>query len=69
MGLKCKVQTILQKLDEEGSIWLQPTSILDTIEHQFHQCMIIEVLIHWKYMPPKDATWEPTMIPPQFPRL
>jgi len=32
VGLKCKAQTILPKLDEEGSIWLHPRTILDTGE-------------------------------------
>jgi hypothetical protein len=33
VGSNCKVQTNLPKLDEEGSIWLQPEAILDTREH------------------------------------
>jgi hypothetical protein len=28
IGTKCQTQTNLPKLDEEGSIWLQPQSIL-----------------------------------------
>jgi hypothetical protein len=32
VGLKCKAQTSLPKLDEEGSIWLHPRTILDTGE-------------------------------------
>jgi hypothetical protein len=69
VGSKCKVQTNLPELDEEGSIWLQLEVVLDTKEHQLCQCMINEVLIQWKDMPPKDATWEPTMILQQFPHL
>jgi hypothetical protein len=62
----CQVHIILLKLDEEGSIWLYPGVILDTIEHQLCQCTILEVLIQWNDTQPKDATWEPTRILHQF---
>ena len=29
----CRIQTILSKLDDEGSLWLQPKSILNTYEN------------------------------------
>ena len=36
VGQNCRVQTILPKLDEEGSLWLQPESIINVCEHHFH---------------------------------
>jgi hypothetical protein len=36
VGQNCRVQTILPELDEEGSIWLQPESILNVREHHLH---------------------------------
>jgi hypothetical protein len=33
-GSNCKVQTNLQKLNEEDSIWLQPKAILDKRERR-----------------------------------
>jgi len=56
------VKTSLLDFNEEGPIWLQPRVVLDTIENQLFQHMISEVLFHWKDMPPKDETWEPTKI-------
>jgi hypothetical protein len=44
-GLKCKVQTNLPEIDEEGSIWIQLNAVLDTRERQLHQCTINKVLI------------------------
>ena len=35
-GTKCKNQTNLPDLDEEGSIWLQPQAIFDQCEHHLH---------------------------------
>jgi hypothetical protein len=36
VGHNCRVQTILSELDEEGSIWLQPKSVLNVHEHHLH---------------------------------
>jgi hypothetical protein len=69
IGTKCKIQTNLQELAEEGSIWLQTEAVLYQHEHRLHQRTIKEVLVQWKYMTPTDATWEPTTILQQFPHL
>jgi hypothetical protein len=53
VGSKCKVQTNLPKLDEEGPIYLQLALVLDTRECQLRQHTISEVLIQWKDMPLK----------------
>jgi hypothetical protein len=66
VGQNCRVQTILPELDEEGSLWLQPESVLNVCEHHLHGRTIKEVLIKWKDMSPEDATWEPTAILQQF---
>jgi hypothetical protein len=60
VGQNCRVQTILPELDEEGSIWMQPESILNMCKHHLHGQTIKEVLIKWKDTSPEDATWEPT---------
>jgi hypothetical protein len=62
IGTKCQTQTSLPKLDEEGSIWLQPQAFLDQCECRLHQRTIKEVLVQWKDTTPIDATWEPTTI-------
>eukprot|EP00253_Pinus_taeda_P001595 PITA_01595 len=64
-----KIQTSLPKLDEEGSIWLQPEQVLDTRVKQLRGRMIKEVLFKWKDTSPEDATWEPATILQQFPQL
>jgi len=69
VGSNCTVQTNLPELDQEGYIWLQPEAILGTRERQLRQCMIQEVLIQWKYMQSKHATWKPSTILQQFPHL
>jgi hypothetical protein len=46
------------KLDEEGSIWLQPQAVLDQREFCLCQRNIKEVLVQWKDTTPVDATWE-----------
>lgn len=69
IGTKCQNQTNLPKLDEEGSIWLQPQAVLDQGERQIHQHTIKEVLVQWKDTTPSDATWEPSSILQQFPHL
>jgi hypothetical protein len=62
IGTKCQTQTSLPELDEEGSIWLQPQTVLDQHKRRLYQHTIKEVLVHWKYTNPTDATWEPTTI-------
>jgi hypothetical protein len=37
IGTKCQIQTTLLKLDEEGSIWIQPQEVLDQHEHRLRQ--------------------------------
>jgi hypothetical protein len=69
VGKNCRVQTILLELDEEGSLWLQPDTILNHREHQLRGRTIKEVLIQWKDTSPEDATWGPTTILQQFPHL
>jgi hypothetical protein len=58
VGQNCMVQTILPESDEEGSIWMQPESILNLHEDHLHGRTIKEVLIKWKDTSPEDATWE-----------
>jgi hypothetical protein len=69
IGTKFHTQTSLPELDEEGSIWLQPQAVLAQREHHLRQCIIKEVLFHWKDTPLEDSTWELTTILQQFPHL
>ena len=69
MGPNCQVQSTLLKLDEEISIWLHPTAILQTRQKQLHYLTIKEFLVQWKYTSPIDATWELASILQQFPHL
>jgi hypothetical protein len=69
IGTRCKIQTNLPALVEEGSIWLQPEVVLDQREHRLRQRTIKEVLVQWKDKTLADATWEPTTILSQFPHL
>jgi hypothetical protein len=69
IGTKCQIETNLPELYEEGSIWLQPQTVLDQCELHLRQRAIKEVLIQWKYTTPADATWEPATILQQFPHL
>jgi hypothetical protein len=69
IGTKCQTQTNLPKLDEEGSIWLQPQAILDQHERRLRQRTIKEVLVQWKDRILAYATWEPTTIMQHFPHL
>jgi hypothetical protein len=62
IGTKFQTQTNILKLDEEGSIWLQPQAVLDQRECHMHHQSIKEVLVQWKYTTLADATWEPTII-------
>jgi hypothetical protein len=68
-GQDCRFQTILPEFDEEGSIWLQPKSILNLRERHLHERTIKEVLIKWKKTSPEDATWEPMTILQEFPHI
>ena len=45
IGTKCKTQTNLLVLDEEGSIWLHTQVVLDQREHHLHQHTMKEVLV------------------------
>jgi hypothetical protein len=69
IGTRCKIQTNLPELAEEGSIWLQLEAVLDQREHRMRQRTIKEVLVQWKDMTPADATCEPATILQQFPHL
>eukprot|EP00253_Pinus_taeda_P030164 PITA_30164 len=69
IGNNCKIQTSLPKLDEEGSIWLQPEQVLDRRERHLCGRMIREFLVKWKDTSLEDATWEPATILQQFPQL
>jgi hypothetical protein len=62
IGTRCRIQTNLLELAEEGSIWLQPEEFLDQHEHHLCQRTIKEVLVQWKDMTLANATWEPTII-------
>jgi hypothetical protein len=62
IGTRCQIQTNIPKLDEEGSIWLQPEAVLDQREHRLRQITIKDVLVPWKDTTLADATWEPTTI-------
>lgn len=55
-GQNYRVQTKLPELDEEGSILLQPTTVLKIRECQLRQHIIKEVLVQWKNTSPEDAT-------------
>jgi hypothetical protein len=44
VGQNCRVQTILLELDEEGSLWLQPDTILNNHECKIHGIIIKELL-------------------------
>eukprot|EP00253_Pinus_taeda_P027839 PITA_27839 len=69
VGNHCRIQTSLPKLDEEGSILLQPEQVLDTRERHLCSRMIKEVLVKWKDKSPKDANWEPNIVLQQFLQL
>ena len=56
VGPNCQVQSTLPELTEEGSIWLQPMTILQTKECQLCHHTIKEVLVQWKDTSPKDVT-------------
>ena len=62
VGPNFRVQTTLPKLDEEGSILLQPETISHTQEQHFCKHAIKDFLAQWKDTPPEDVTWEPVSI-------
>jgi hypothetical protein len=62
IGTRCKIQTNLPELVEEGSIWLQPEAVMDQCENCLCQRTIKEVLVQWKDTTPVDTTWEPATI-------
>ena len=63
-------QTILQELDNEGSIILETEAILNKRTYQLRSRSIRELLIQWHDIQPEDATWEPLLqIQQQFPHL
>jgi hypothetical protein len=62
IGTKFQTQTNLPELDEEGSIWIQPQTVLDQRQRHLHQQTIKEVLVQWKDTTPTDVTWEPATI-------
>jgi hypothetical protein len=55
-GTKYQTQTNLMESDVEGSIWLQPQTLLDQRELHLRQCTIKEVLEQWKDTTLEDAT-------------
>ena len=70
IGTNIREQTVLTKLDKEGSIILEPDTILDKSTRQLLSWSITEVLIQWHNMQLEDATWEPLLhIYQQFPHL
>ena len=58
LGTNIKGQTILPKLDNEGSIFLELEAVLNKRTRQLHSRSITEVLIQWHRMQPEDATWD-----------
>ena len=58
IGDKLPVQTILQKLDEEGKIILEPEAVTKTRTRQLRNRSISEYLIKWKNLFVEDSTWE-----------
>jgi hypothetical protein len=69
IGTKCKNQTSLPELDEEGFIWLQPQAVLDQRECRLHHHIIKEFLVQWKDTPLEDSTWDLATNLQQFPHL
>eukprot|EP00253_Pinus_taeda_P035184 PITA_35184 len=69
LWLNGEFKPVYLKLDEEGSIWLQPEQVLDTRERPLRGRVIKEVLVKWKDTSSEDATWEPTTILQQFLQL
>ena len=61
IGTNIKAQNILPELDNEGSIILEPDSILNRCTRQLCSQSIKQVLIQWYNMEPGDATWKPLL--------
>jgi aspartyl/asparaginyl beta-hydroxylase (cupin superfamily) len=66
IGTRYHIQTNLPELDEEGSIWLHPQTILDECKRLLCQHTIKEFLVQWKDTQPEDDTWELASIMQQF---
>ena len=58
IGDKIPFQSILQKLDEEGKIILEPKAVIETRNRQLRNRSISEYLIKWKNLNAEDSTWE-----------
>jgi hypothetical protein len=69
IGDKIPVQTILQELDEEGKIILEPESITGTRIRQLRNRPISEYLIKWRKLPTEDSTWEDESLIHKHPEL
>jgi len=55
---KILVQTVLQELDKEGKIILEPAAITEPRNRKLRNRSISEYLIKWKNLPAEDSTWE-----------
>ena len=70
IGTNIKAQTVLPELDNQGSIILEPESILNSHTCQLLSWSITEVLIEWHDMQLEDATCKPLLqIQQIFPHL
>ena len=70
IGTNIRAQIILPYLDNEGSIILEPDSILNKGTSHLLSRPITGVLIQWHDMQPEDATWESLVqIQQQFPHI
>ena len=69
VGPNYQVKYTLLDMTKEGSIWLNPLTILQTRECHLRHHTIKEVLVQWKDTSLDDSTWEPTSILQQFPHL
>ena len=58
IGENLPVQTMLQELDEEGKIILEPEVVTKTRTRQLRNRSISEYLIKWKNLPNEDYTCE-----------
>lgn len=55
---------------DEGVVLLEPQKILDTRWVKRGAKMLEEQLVQWKFLPPEEATWEPTnKLQEMFPKL
>ena len=53
-----KMIPILQEIEEEGKIILEPGAITEIRTRQLRNRSILEYLIMWKNLPVEDSTWE-----------